>query len=219
MTRLPAGRHGLPPDLISANQRDRLIDAFARVVVEKGYRATTVHDITSLASVSRNVFYEQFGGKDECFIAAYEVIRAHVGGVMEEAAAPFADGPERLLAALLALLRYLAAEPDLGRLCLIEPLTAGPAMASHHEAALESLVARLRKIAAKGDGSEKTDEVLILGAIALVSRRINLGEAETLEGLLPELGHILLSERYSQNEIAAMVKGAQERGAPPRASV
>ena len=210
LTRLPAGRHGLSPDVVAANQRDRLIDAFARTVAEKGFQATTVQDITSLASVSRNVFYELFGGKDECYIAAYELIRDHIRGIIEEAAAHYDDGPEQLLASLLALLRYYAAEPALGRLCLIEPLGAGPAMVAHHEEAIGVLVSKLSKLLSTGKEPDRADEVLILGAISLISRRINLGEAERLEELLPELAQILLGSQFDAKRIERMVARVSE---------
>jgi AcrR family transcriptional regulator len=204
--RLPAGRHGLSPDVVSANQRERLIDAFARVVAEKGFRATTVADITSRAAVSRNVFYDQFGSKDECFIAAYEVIRAHVREMMIEAAEPYPEHPEKLIASLRVLLAYFATEPELARLVLVEPLSAGSAMSAHHEEALGVLVARLRDLANNTtEPSSRTDEVLILGVISLVARRINVGEAEGLEDLLPELAEILLSSYLDEEQIAEIV--------------
>lgn len=210
LTRLPAGRHGLSPDVVADNQRQRLIDAFARTVAEKGYRATTVADITSLASVSRNVFYDQFGGKDECFIAVYEIIRVHVRDLMLEAAEPYSELPERLIASLNTVLTYFSSEPDLARLALIEPLSAGPAMTAHHEAAIKSLVSRRQGL--RDDSEEQTadaDEVLLLGAIALIVRRINLGQAEELDELLPGLAKILLSPFVKDKRIAQIVKRVQ----------
>lgn len=204
--RLPAGRHGLPRDVVASNQRDRLIDAFAQVVAEKGYRATTVEDITRLASVSRNVFYEQFGGKDECFVATYEVIRAHLLELVSAEVARYETFPERLTAALLVGLRYFAAEPALARLCLLEPLSAGPKTVAHHERVLSTLVGWLGELGewSRGDRGQ-TDEVLVLGAISLVTRRINLGEADRLEELLPGLAQILLAAYLSEEEIREVI--------------
>jgi AcrR family transcriptional regulator len=203
--RLPAGRHGLPSDVVAANQRGRLIDAFARCVAQKGYRATTVADITSLAAVSRNVFYEQLGGKEECFIAAYDVINAHLQALMSAAAEPHGEGPEQLIARLRAGLAYFAAEPDLARLFLVEPMGAGPKMTSHYEATIHALATGLQRLktSAKDRPAPATssDEVLLLGAISLVVRRINLGEASELEGLVPELAQILLSSDLDEDEI------------------
>jgi AcrR family transcriptional regulator len=207
MARLPGGRHGLPPEVVATNQRERLIDAFAQVVSEKGFRASTVEDIARLAAVSRNVFYEQFGGKDECFIATYEVIRGHLLELVEEEVGRYASYPERLVAALAVGLRYFAAEPVLGRLCLLEPLSAGPKMAAHHEKVLGGLVGWLGKLGGSSAGeAAQTDEVLVLGAISLVTRRINLGEAERLEELLPGLARILLAPHLQEEEIGKVIE-------------
>lgn len=207
LTRLPAGRHGLSRELVASNQRERLIDAFARLIVDRGYRATTVSDITTLASVSRNVFYEQFEGKDECYIAAFEVVRSHIRELMREAAEVQQHWPEKVVAALGALLDYYAAEPGLARLCLTEPLSAGPTMSAHYEESLDVLASRLEetRAAAGGKAPENGDEVLVLGAITVIARRINQGETDDLRSLLPELAQILLSSDFSQEKIAEIV--------------
>ncbi|HWI74932.1 MAG TPA: TetR/AcrR family transcriptional regulator, partial [Baekduia sp.] len=59
-TQLPKGRHGLSRAFIASNQRERLLDAIANVVADKGYAATRVADITDYAGVSRKTFYELF---------------------------------------------------------------------------------------------------------------------------------------------------------------
>ena len=66
---LPPGRHGLPRDFVSRNQRHRLLTAVAWSVAERGYNATTVANITKAASVSRRTFYEHFADKEACFLA------------------------------------------------------------------------------------------------------------------------------------------------------
>lgn len=46
----------------------------ARAVATRGYSATSVANVIELAGVSRTTFYEHFANKDECFLAAYEVM-------------------------------------------------------------------------------------------------------------------------------------------------
>ena len=207
LPRLPSGPHDLPRELVSADQRARLIDAFSRVVAAKGFEATTIADITRRASVSRNVFYELFGGKEGCFIAAYDLVRADLTQRMGAAAAPYEEWPEQLCASLRELLRYFAADPDLARLCLIEPMGAGPEVRAHHEAALEELVSRLQQLAHRSTagGGEEADEMLFHGAILLITQRINLGQAARLEELLPELAQALLRPDLDAAQIAAVL--------------
>ncbi|MGB7587257.1 MAG: TetR/AcrR family transcriptional regulator [Solirubrobacterales bacterium] len=77
LMRLPPGRHGLPPEFVARNQRERLIAAAAEAVAEHGYAGTTVAHITRLAAVSRRTFYEHFSDKKECF-RAHSAKRANV---------------------------------------------------------------------------------------------------------------------------------------------
>src|SRR5882757_2126348 len=74
LARLPHGRHGLPREFVVHNQRERLIAGLAEAVVEHGYAATTITHITKAAAVSRRTFYEHFESKEDCFLAAYDVV-------------------------------------------------------------------------------------------------------------------------------------------------
>jgi hypothetical protein len=53
--------------------------------------------------------------------------------------------------------------------------------------------------------------VLVLGAISLATRRINLGEAERLEELLPALAQILLAPYLGEEEIRKVIEQTAER--------
>src|SRR3954452_20491963 len=103
--RLPAGRHGLPREVVAENQRERLLNGVVDAVAEHGYNATTIGAITEAAKISRRTFYEHFKDKEGCFLAAYEMIDTHVRGAMLAAAerrpSPW---PERVRASLAALL-------------------------------------------------------------------------------------------------------------------
>ena len=92
---LPAGRHGFSREQVAHNQRERLIAGLATAVAEKGYRAVTITDITKQARVSRRVFYENFEGKEECFLAAFEVVVGHIRELAAEAVAAIDDWPQR----------------------------------------------------------------------------------------------------------------------------
>src|SRR5713101_5710838 len=72
MDRLPRGRHGLSPEFVARNQRERLIAGLTEVLHEVGYQKTTVSLIGQRASVSKSDFYNHFESKDDCFFAAYE---------------------------------------------------------------------------------------------------------------------------------------------------
>ena len=68
--RLPRGRHGIPHELIAANQRERLLSATASVIAERGYASLAVSDLTERAGVSRATFYKLFDDKHHCVLEA-----------------------------------------------------------------------------------------------------------------------------------------------------
>ncbi len=80
LARLPPGRHGLPPEFVARNQRERLIAGLAEAIAEHGYDGDPVARITRHAAVSRRTFYEHFADRDECFIAAYETVMEELRG-------------------------------------------------------------------------------------------------------------------------------------------
>src|ERR1700750_2403591 len=78
MDRLPRGRHGLSPEFVARNQRERLIAGLIQALYEVGYQKTTVSSIGRRAAVSKSDFYKHFESKDECFYAAYDSAIARI---------------------------------------------------------------------------------------------------------------------------------------------
>jgi AcrR family transcriptional regulator len=194
---LPAGRHGFSREQVAHNQRERLIAGLATAVAEKGYRAVTITDITKEARVSRRVFYENFEGKEECFLAAFEVVVGHIRELAAETAAPLRDWPDRAVAVARAVLLFFAEEPDLARLCLVESQAAGPAVAARFHEIVHAVVPYLeqgRSERPAGRELPPTAEDSTLGALVLLAgRKVAAGEAEQLEGLLPDFAEFILA--------------------------
>ncbi len=207
---LPAGRHGFSREQVAHNQRERLIAGLATAVAEKGYRAVTITDITKQARVSRRVFYENFEGKEECFVAAFEVVVGHIRELTIEAVAPVERWPQRAIVAAQTVLAFFAAEPDLARLCLVESQAAGPAVSARFHEAVHEVVPYLEQ----GRGERRnerelpptTEESTIGALVLLTSRKVAAGEAGQLEDLLPEIAEFILSP-YLGAEKAALVSG------------
>ena len=209
---LPAGRHGYSSEQVAHNQRERLIAAFVKVVDEHGYNAVTVTHITTTASVSRRVFYENFEGKEACFLAAFEIVVSQLREVMTTAAAAEPDWPHAVIAALDALLGFLAAEPELARLTLLASLAAGPTVAEHFREAILSFVPYLRLGRAERQSPRElpaSTEDSLLGALAsLLSRSVGAGEAADLQELLPDLAEFLLTPYLGPEEAERLARPA-----------
>jgi AcrR family transcriptional regulator len=215
LARLPPGRHGLPREFVVHNQRERLIAGLAEAIAENGYSGTTIAHITRHAAVSRRTFYEHFNSKDECFVVAYDTVmnelRERVSAGFEEAD----DWPHAVRSGIAAMLGFLAAEPHLARLCMVEALVAGPVVVERYDAAIQSFVpyfqggreGRPPEVLARL--SPTTEEALVGGMVSLISRRIIAGKAEELEELLPDLVEFTLTPYLGSAEAA---KIAAEKG-------
>jgi len=215
---LPGGHHGLSREQIADSQRERLLAAIAQEVAARGYRTTTISEIVKVASVSTRDFYELFDGKEECFLAAFDAVRAHLEELVSAAAAGEEDWPHRVIAALRAALGFFAAEPDLARLSLLESVSSTPAIAIRFREAV------LAAVPALAEGREEladpdlllpdTEDAILGGIVSLATRSIVAGETEELFGLLPDLVDFALSP-YLGAERAAELAGAVEAGDSP----
>ena len=212
LARLPPGRHGLPREFVTHNQRERLIAGLAEAVAENGYSGTTIAHITRAAAVSRRTFYEHFSSKDECFVAAYETVMAELRERVTVAFEETEEWPLAIKAGIDAMLEFLAAEPNLARLCMVEALVAGPAVVERYDAAIQSFVPYFEK-GREGRSPEvlsrlssTTEEALVGGMVSLISRRIIAGKAEDLEELLPDLVEFTLTPYLGSSEASKIAK-------------
>jgi AcrR family transcriptional regulator len=212
LARLPPGRHGLPREFVVHNQRERLIAGLAEAIAENGYSGTTIAHITRHAAVSRRTFYEHFSSKDECFVAAYDTVMAELRERVSAAFEGAEDWPHAVKAGIGAMLEFLAAEPSLARLCMVEALVAGPVVVERYDAAIQSFVpyfqsgreGRPPEVLARL--SPTTEEALVGGMVSLISRRIIAGKAEELEELLPDLVEFTLTPYVGSAEAAKLAQ-------------
>ncbi|HEY8082311.1 MAG TPA: TetR/AcrR family transcriptional regulator [Solirubrobacterales bacterium] len=184
----------------------------AEAVAEHGYAGATVGHVTSHAAVSRRTFYEHFSSKDECFLAAYDSV---MSGLQERVLQGFEeadDWPHAVKSGIRAMLQFLAAEPSLARLCMVEPLVAGPVVLERYDAMIGSFVPYFRS-GREGRSPEAlarlsptTEEALVGGMISLISRRIMAGQTADLEDLLPDLVEFVLMPYLGAAEAAEIAE-------------
>ena len=204
--RLPRGTHGLDPSLVAASQRTRLLEAVGRAVAEKGYAATTIDDVVRGAGVSKKTFYEHFHDKLGAFLAAYEAasdeLFEHVRTAQDAAAgdAPASGSAgdawlERTHAGIRAYVRWLAAEPALARVFLIEVAAAGPEALACRERLRDRYAGRMRELqVGDSDVPEEIFHAVVAAADDLVVRRLREGgDVLELEPVLLRLQVSLLS--------------------------
>ena len=190
-TRPLPGRQPLPREFIARHQRARIVSALAEEISAKGYREVTVADIVKRAAIARNTFYENFGSKEECFLATQRFAMSNALDRVVDAAGDIDSWPLRVEAGLRAFLGYVAEEPALARTCMVEALSAGPASVEHYEESLQSFVSLFklgRDVSPRGEDLPETlEEAIIGGVFWIIYQRLVSGEIDSIEGLLPEL--------------------------------
>jgi AcrR family transcriptional regulator len=186
---LPPGSHGIPPELVARNQRERLVAAVAEASAEHGYAETSVAELAHRAGVSTATFYKLFAGKRECALEAH---RELLGRLLEEVdhACGGEDGwKARVRVGIHTALALLAADPPTARLLTVEVLALGPAGVARNTDAIEAFAERLR--AGRGPGAtppgSHAEWALVAGIAMLVGKRVMASEAAGLLELEDEL--------------------------------
>lgn len=185
--RLPSGPRGIPADVVTRNQRERLFAAVAEACAEKGYAATSVADLVARAGVSTATFYKLFAGKRECALDAHAELLERLLEEVDLSCEMAATWEETIRAAVRTVLVLFAADAPTARLLTVEVLALGPAGAARNDAAVEAFAARLRR---EGDGESRSTEAewtTVAGIAMLIGKRVMAGEAAALPELEDEL--------------------------------
>jgi AcrR family transcriptional regulator len=171
-SRKSAGPSVAIPDTWAPGTRSRLMNAMALVAAERGYAETRVSDVLRQAHTSRRTFYGHFGNREDCFFAAYDVIREDALGLLscEESGA----GPDDQLArAIDRLLEHFSAWPAHGALLMTHILGAGPAGVRRHEETMGELSRRLHRCLDAGPGHARvTDSTIVAQALVGALQRV-----------------------------------------------
>lgn len=173
--RLPRGSHGIPAEVVERNQRERLVAALAEVCAERGYARASVAEVAKRAGVSSLTFYKQFGGKQDCMLAAHRQLLGRLLEAVDRAIAEEEEAP-RGTAAIRVVLSLFSADAPSARLLTIEILATGPEGIERHDAMVEAFAGRLG-----------TSWLRAAGMLALVGKLVVAGEAERLPELEDEL--------------------------------
>jgi len=212
--KFPPGARRLPPELIKAIQRERLIMAMLSAAAELGYLETNVQDVIDRAGISRPTFYEHFSNKEDCFLAAFDTsaerLRHELETAVDEGGAVWRD---RVRHGLEALLRFAAREPETARMMVVEARAASAAAVRRRVELMEELARCLneqaRELLPEGQLQTPVTASGIVGGVeSLLYSRLCKREYGQLESLLPSLmyfvvlpyeGHEAAGEAFAVN--------------------
>jgi AcrR family transcriptional regulator len=173
--------------------RERALEAMVRITAARGYDSTSVADVVERAELSQTEFDAMFGGKEACFLEAYDavvdVLVAHVTTAYEAAGAD--PWPDRVVAGLRALVGLMAAEPEIARMTIVEATAIGEDARIRYRAALGRFVHFLEEGRGASERGEQlpveTARFAIGGATSIIFSEIRAGRGEELQRILPDL--------------------------------
>ena len=212
--KFPSGVRKLPPDLIRAIQRERLIVAMLNAAAELGYLETNVQDVIDRAGVSRPTFYEHFSNKEDCFLAAFDTSAERLRKKVDAAARKGGDiWRERVRFSLEALLCFASREPDTARTMIVEARAASTAAVRRRVELMDDfahcLQSQAEELLPSGRSQPRMTASGIVGGVeSLLYSRLCKQEYDQLEALLPSLmyfvvlpyeGHEAASEAFAVN--------------------
>lgn len=189
----------LPHDEVARNQRERLFAALVAVVAEKGYEAARVADLLELSGVSRSAFYDHFGDKEDCLLAALGefVAPATAAAVSRGAASPTED---RVRRAFESLVRMIVDQAPAARLCFVEIYAAGPQAVATIDGKVDDFQAFVGETIERIPGREPLPPELVRALIGglrkIIHTRLYRGQEDELIELIPQMWDWALS--YSQ---------------------
>jgi AcrR family transcriptional regulator len=214
---LPPGRHLVPRDFVTQNQRERMLLATAELVAERGYQKTTIELIAKTARVALSTFYEQFSSKEECFLAAFDETMEAAAEVFDELLDDEQDWVDQIAAGLEITLEMIVKEPARARLCIVEAQAAGGESLARYQGMLEKLAPKLREGRIHNPRASRLPDGLepaVVGGLAwLVHQRLLADQVDEIKGLLPEMLQVTLTPYVGEVEAGRAADAAQARAA------
>jgi AcrR family transcriptional regulator len=190
MRRLPSGPHGLPPQVVERNQRERLIAAMAEVCGERGYVESSVAEIVKRAGVSTASFYRQFKDRRACMLASFEELFGRLFEAIAASCAAEAGVGARAQAGAATAASLLTGDLPTARLLSVEILAVGTEGVLAQQKAIDRLARLLHEPGESPGPAPDAAWASVTAMTVLVARRLAEGSHPTPAELqaLGELG-------------------------------
>ena len=209
--RLPSGRHDLSRQFIVKNQRERIVDATAAIVAEKGLAGLTIPEIARRANVSHQTFYEMYPTKHDAFLGAQKVgLHQALRITVEAYEAQDGDWPMAVAAGVRALLDYLASEPAHAHLTVVDTFAASPLAIEIRDTGLHAFAAYLQPGYHYAPAARQppgiAPEAIAGGVWQVLHNHIEHGPIEDIASLAPALVFVALTPFIGPKEAARVAR-------------
>ncbi len=210
---LPRGHARLPREEIIANQRQRILFAVARLAETKGYNATTIADLTKAAGVDLGTYYAIFTGKQEAFMAVYQLGFQDLMAITAGAFFAGSSWPERIWEAGRAFTQFLEMNPTIAHVGFVQAQAVGPAAVQRvedsHVAFTIFLQEGYQNAKVNPPPSRVALEAIITTIFEIVYHQARASSAPEVSGLLGHMVFLVLAPfmgtKYANDFIDARI--------------
>ncbi len=184
--------------------RALLVAAVAKVAAERGYADLTVERVARYAGVSRATFEAHFESAEQGLLAAQEAFIDRLWQDVTAACEAPGEWPQKVRAALAAVLAALAEASPLARVFAIEGTAASLALIERQHAAFDRFAALLREgrrhYPETAALPEAIELALVGGIASIVSRCLLAEEPQAIDALEPQLVELVLAPYLGAEE-------------------
>jgi AcrR family transcriptional regulator len=177
------------------SQKARLIEAMIELAARDSYQSVSISQLSSHAGVSSATFYEQFGDKEACAVAAFRTASERI--LAQVAVAPSGEPSiseqwaELAEATLRSLLEVISRDSSAARLLFVEPLGGGARIAAERKGVMRRLRHRAEEFLAGtpvgGQSLDLPPAALMGGLRSIVSRHLRASAEHELPDLAGDI--------------------------------
>jgi AcrR family transcriptional regulator len=201
----PAGDSLSRPLAARRDERERLLEHALHLSVVEGYRELSAPQIADAANVSIDAFFELFDGKEECFLAALDMLGERLLELAGDPGLSSADWPYAVRRTIRQLMGFLAEHPIYARTIAEGAFAAGPEAIERNLTLAQGIATRLTE----GAPEQARSALAVQGVAGALSHTVRChvasGQIQLLSVLSDYLSYIVLTPFIGAEQAAELV--------------
>ncbi len=189
----------------AASERERLLEHALRLAVIEDYRELSAPQIADAAGVPLDAFFELFDGKQECFLAALDMLGEQLMTLACEPDLRSADWPQAVRRTIGELMSFLAERPIYAQTIAGGAFAAGPEAVERNVRLAYGIASRLTE----GAPEQARSKLVVQGVAGALSHTVRCqvasGQIQLLSVLSDYLTYIVLAPLLGAEQAASLV--------------
>jgi AcrR family transcriptional regulator len=200
-------------------ERERVMEIALRLAAAEDLRELSALRIADEADVSIDAFFDLFASRDECFLAALDMLAGELLRVTADDGLTTADWPRAVRRAIGELMLHLADRPHYASTIATEAFAAGAGAAQRNLELANAIATRLTE-GAPGEPAGRLTTERVGGAIWHTVRcQVASGRTRLLPAMSDYLSYVVLATFIGAEAAVEVVSDAPTSGVWPRGAL